>query len=504
MALTSKIIQQPARAEAFVERHRAAGFSPAETAFLAEQHSIFSRGKLRGTRLGPSMLMDYSDSASARIAEKLESVKTPQDLFQFRGNWLETWRDNDVPEHREGSIKILEFLYAPALVEKMKFWADPLQPLDAKVSWDHALQNVAALLHRGTLEREKEITPIPLAQAIKLTGLHTLTWSRWLYPTQEDQALLGGMLVAFNEGLQAQTGLSGGLLGLEGGLRLQLDDNTLVEHGGVFCSSIKLCKSKSGNSAFGTTQIRVPSYIGLSTLAHEWFHAFDCAMGDMHRHVMSSKTDGTAGAVAVDALAQAPAPDADQAQEWMIWVLSYMKANPDMMSSQSDAIFQAFDQQVTQGEPPGGWGQWAKDQDNPGVHVEYLTRSLGVIGAQATGVLRGSVAQTWDTLYPDTYLEKPEERLAYAFERACLHTKFLPSSADQPIWYARNCLPSDQHHAHTVLSAFFQSPEVIARWDAMRSPAHTSPLLDSVAARRLAKRRGVMEATQPTAKAMGN
>jgi len=485
MTLSFVTVEQPERASSFVAECRGAGFSPAETVFLAEQHTMFDRGILRPNKKGPLMLMDFFQGCARRVSEQLNLVKTPSDLCAYRKNWLNIWIGNDTYE-REQVFKLLAFAFKPTLISRIHIWADPDASLNSAAEWSDATQKVGHTLRRTELVGGEETESTPLKQALKETGLHTLTWNRWLYPTKEDQARLGKFLVSFNKGLQAQTGLSGGVLGLGGSVRLHLDDDTIVESGGVFSNSLKTSNKRKGQNAFGTTQIQVPSYLGFIALAHEWFHAFDCTVGDIHECKMSSEIKDTEASVAVLRLNEERENNSDDATIYLREALRSMREDRSF-SQNGDDLFLEFDQLVSQGGPEQGWAFWAQNQDSA-IHLPDATRSLAVIGSYLTGDTKKSVAQTWLRLYPDTYQELPQEQMAYAFERACLYTGHLPSSSTQPLWAARNCLPSDQKHAHDVMRDFFASPDIQETWKALMSPPDKSPLLDHVAARIFAKR----------------
>lgn len=498
MALLCKTIQQDARAAQFVAHCKAKGFSPTETAFIAEHRAMFDRGSRRANRMGPVMLMDFVEGASKRIADKLAQVNAPADLVDYRKRWIHTWIGEHREENLEGAVKLFGIIYRPTLVRQMESWMDLDKPLNSTETWDEAEKFVGRKMSRGEVERESGIVPTPLKQAMKQVGLHTLTWSKWLYPTAQDEAILGGCLVAFNEGLKAQTGLSGPLLGLGGGTRLHMDDDTVVDHGGAFSNSLRVYSKTAGKNAFGSTQIRVPSHTGFQPLAHEWFHAFDCMMGDAHNYKMSSEMENTAASRAVAALA-APVDHAEgEIDRAMPLILDLMRQSKHRLSSKPDDLFNLFDQQVAQGDPEGGWGQWASKQEASGEHYGEAVRSLGVIGSHATGSLQGSVSNAWLTLFPNSYQEQPAEQMAYAFERASFHTNNLPSLATDPLWLVRSCIPSELAHTHNTLKEFFAAPEIQAKWAALTSAPETSPLLDSLAARRLAKRRESVTRNAPT------
>ena len=497
MSLESITVRQDDRANAFVEAHKRAGFTPTETVFLARQKFRFSRGTLRGLRMGPTMLMDFTQAAGKRISTALDTIKSSSDLESYRKNWLMTWVGNSKHASDENAIKLLNFIYGATLTEWIQSWVDIERPLKSVDGWEAATAKVGDLMQRVELRNDETIVPVPLRQALKETGLHSLSWNKFLYPTPEDEAQLGGALVAFNKGLQKQTGLTGGVLGVGGGVRLHLDDNTVVDSGGVFSNSLRIHSVRTGKNAFGTTQIRLPSYLGFRTLGHEWFHAFDCTIGNVHEHEMSSRRSNTPAGMAVAQLAATVEHSEGEVDNALRNVLGYLQNHPEHLSDKGYELLTAFDRQVAQGQPEGGWRQWYLDTSSDPAHHRASVRSLALLGAQATGDFQidnnGSVAQGWLNIAPDSYYEKPEEQLAFAFERACLHTRHLPSSAWQPVFAVRNCVPSEWRHANEVISGFFASPEIVAQWEALNNAPEKSPLLDSTAARRLEQRRAARQ-----------
>lgn len=491
MQLSSHHQSQPERAAAFVEHYRALGFSPSETAFMAEQRSIFDRGSLRAIKAGPHLLMDVMAKASAEMATLLKEVDTPEKLTSYRKDWLTNWARGcfKEPQPEDKVLILLRFIYKDSMEVKVVRWIDTSRPAHESQDWDAALTFVSQKMTRCVLsDKDAPIAPVPIKEAMRQIGLHSLTWNRFLYPSVEDEAILGGMLVAFNKGLQLQTGQGGPLLGLGGMLRLHLDDDSLLDHGGVFSNDIKTHQITGSKNAFGSTHIRLPAYLGLRTLAHEWMHAFDCAMGDVHAHQMSSNRGDFAASEALNLMNRGASHFENEQSLSLAAALKYVRLYLSDTIPAAESIFKRFDDQMSQGTPDGGWATWFKDNTGDDNYQEIAARSLATAGGFMTGEYTGNISSNWLTVAPNAYFEKPEEQLAYGFERACTYTGILPSTATDTIWWIRNCSGTEQKAAHTAMQHFFSHPEVQQKWSSLQSPTAESPLLDAVAARRMQSR----------------
>lgn len=386
------------RARRFCRRCQDDGFTPGQTALLAAVNSWGLRGFVSNA-CANNRSLNIAKHWGQRVTATVEKIRSPEDLLNFVAdpiaaicaNWSFT---SSLPMEQQ---RLLFQGMGKGWVE----FADQLSAPVQEMSWDQALENVTASLTHLRIDPNILPAPIAIADACRVSGLNSVSWSTWFYDTDD---VMAQHLIFMDQQVSRLSGLPQGCLGVFGRVNLEIDTVPNNSESGSFF----MWRIGESDAPPTSTGVRLHKTSSWHSLCHEWTHAVDFILGGSQGKLkMLSQTDPEIQA--------------------LLWE----------HTSRLDASGQEYLEGIK-------LLQWSAEQQQ-----EPLVQQMRRMPKTVTNFFGDFIAQE-----EQEYFQTFPERLAYMSEQASLLLGFFESNV------LTQGSPQNRTDAADLLAQFFQLPQV--------------------------------------------